>query len=182
MTQMGPDDEPALVERLRRGEAAAFDVLYDRYRARVFSFLLRLSRNRTLAEDLLDEVWLRLVEHRHRLRAGTNLASWLFTVARNLYWSARRTAVARENVEDWMWPEPQRWPSPYDLAAVSELERRLERGLAELPAHHREVLLLVGVEGLTPGEAAVVCGISPEAFRQRLSRARAALAERIVTL
>jgi RNA polymerase sigma-70 factor (ECF subfamily) len=51
--------------------------------------------------------------------------------------------------------------------------------LATLQPGHREVLLLVGYEGLTPTEAAAVCGITPEALRQRLARARAALAERL---
>jgi RNA polymerase sigma-70 factor (ECF subfamily) len=76
------------------------------------------------------------------------------------------------------------WPasspsSPFEQTAGSELERRIEAALTTLPPACREVLLLVGVEGLRPAEAAVVCGISPEALRQRLSRARALLAQRL---
>jgi RNA polymerase sigma factor (sigma-70 family) len=68
---------------------------------------------------------------------------------------------------------PSRLPeSPYDSAALSELEDRLEAAIASLPPMYREVLLLVGVEQFRPAEAARVCGISPEALRQRLSRAR----------
>jgi RNA polymerase sigma-70 factor (ECF subfamily) len=177
---MDPADDAALLARLKAGDEAAFDVLYDRYRARIFT-LLRLGRNRTLAEDLLDEVWLRLISNLRRLREDTNLAAWLFTVARNLYWTARRRTAADHLAESWLWPEPQQWPSPFDLASAGELARGIERGLAELPTQYREVLLLVGVEGLTPAEAADVCGISREALRQRLSRARAALWERLVT-
>ena len=75
-----------------------------------------------------------------------------------------------------LWPSPAPWPSPFDVAATSELERRVERALSTLSPQYREVLLLVGHEGLTPAEAAVICGISPEACRQRLLRARTALA------
>ena len=78
-----------------------------------------------------------------------------------------------------MWPSPSPWPSPFDLAAADELTRRVERALATLAPQYREVLLLVGHEGLTPSDAAVICGISPDALRQRLSRARAALAEKL---
>jgi RNA polymerase sigma factor (sigma-70 family) len=78
-----------------------------------------------------------------------------------------------------LWPSPAPWPSPFDLAAAGELERRLELALSSLSPQYRETLLLVGHEGLTPGEAAEVCGISSEALRQRLSRARAALAEKL---
>jgi RNA polymerase sigma factor (sigma-70 family) len=78
-----------------------------------------------------------------------------------------------------LWPSASPWPSPFDLAAAGELERRVERALSTLSPQYREVLLLVGHEGLTPTDAALVCGISPEALRQRLSRARAALAEKL---
>jgi RNA polymerase sigma-70 factor (ECF subfamily) len=78
-----------------------------------------------------------------------------------------------------LWPSPAPWPSPFELAAAGELERRVERALSSLSPQYREVLLLVGHEGLTATDAAAVCGISPEALRQRLSRARAALAERL---
>ena len=78
-----------------------------------------------------------------------------------------------------LWPSSAPWPSPFDLTAAGELERRVERALSTLPPQYREVVLLVGHEGMTPTDAAVVCGISPEALRQRLSRARAALAEKL---
>src|SRR6185295_550095 len=136
-------------------------------------FLLRMSRNRTLAEDLLDETWLRLVRHAARLLPDTRLGPWLFTVARNLYWSQRRDALVEESsVAELLtlWPSSAPWPSPFDLTVASELERRVERALSTLSPQYREVVLLVGHEGLTPTEAAVMCGISPEALRQRLSR------------
>jgi len=182
MTPMDPDDERPLVAGLRAGDAAAFDEVYDAYRPRVFAFLLRMSRSRTVAEDLLDETWLRLVQHAHGLRPDTRLGPWLFTVARNLYWSHRRSSLVEEASVPallGLWPFPAPWPSPFDLAAAGELQRRVERALAALSPQHREVLLLVGHEGLTPTDAAAVCGITADALRQRLSRARAALAEQL---
>jgi RNA polymerase sigma-70 factor (ECF subfamily) len=179
MTKMDAEDKAGLVAGVRRGDTAAFDRVYEIYRPRLFAFLLRLSRSRTAAEDLLDETWLRLVAHAGSLRPDTNLAAWLFTVARNLYWTHRRSSVLEESKATellTLWPAPENWPSPFDLASAGELGRRIERVLATLPPQHREVLLLVAYEGLTPSEAAVVCGITPEALRQRLARARAALA------
>ena len=180
MAVMERDTELSLVAGLRRGEPGAFDAVYEAYRARVFGFLVRLSRSRTVAEDLLDETWLRLVRSAPRLHADTRLLPWLFTVARNLYWTYRRTSALEETQDPHtlaLWPCRDGWPSPFDVAAGHELQRRLERALARLSPRHREVLLLVGVEGLTPGEAAVVCGLTPEALRQLLARARAALAQ-----
>jgi RNA polymerase sigma-70 factor (ECF subfamily) len=77
-----------------------------------------------------------------------------------------------------LWPTGHR-TSPFEETAANELERRLEVALASLPVTYREALLLVGVEGLRPAEAARVCGISGDALRQRLSRARALLEQRL---
>ena len=178
MHSMGVDDEADLVPRLRTGDVEAFDAIYDEYRPRIFGFLLRLSRRRTVAEDLLDETFLRLVRHAPALRADTNLGAWLFTVARNLYWSYRRASALEDDVDPVtlsVWPIAAGDPSPFDLAAGSELESRLDQALAGLPPQQREVLLLVIREDMRPGEAADVCGITAEALRQRLARARAAL-------
>ena len=170
--------ELALVGRLRDGEPAAFDAVYEAHRARLYSFLARLARSREVAEDLAEEVWLRLVETAPRLRPDTRLGPWLFTVARNLYYSYCRSRAISESAADALislWPGGSPRPSPFEETAARELEGRVERAMVRLPANHREALLLVGVEGMTPAEAAGVCGLTPEAFRQRLSRARAAL-------
>jgi RNA polymerase sigma-70 factor (ECF subfamily) len=175
---MDRETELSLVGRLRDGDAAAFDAVYEEYRARLFSFLARLSRSRDVAEDLLDDAWLRLATSASRLRPDTRLGPWLFTVARNLFISYCRSRQLEEYDAAGLiglWPTGSPRPSPFEETAARELERRVEHALARLPAAHREALLLVGVEGLSPGEAAGVCALSPEAFRQRLSRARAAL-------
>jgi len=173
--------ELVLVNRLRRADAGAFDEVHEAYHPRLFNFLARLSRRRDLAEDLLEETWVRVIEHAGRLRPDTELAPWLFTVARNLYLSYCRTRVLDDGLTARMglWPVPVAEPSPYETAAANELERRVETALASLPRTYREVLLLVWVEGLTPAEAALVCGIRPDALRQRLSRARSLLADRL---
>jgi RNA polymerase sigma-70 factor, ECF subfamily len=181
---MAPVDrrsELALLSRLRDGDEAAFDEVHAALNARLYGFLARLSRSRDVAEDLLEETWLRLVRHGNRLDPDTRLAPWLFTVARNLYVSYCRSRSLEESTAGLgLWPVSPAPPSPFEAAAGSELARRLEAALALLPAASREVLLLVGVEGLTPSEAAEICGVPPETMRQRLSRARALLTKRLV--
>jgi RNA polymerase sigma-70 factor (ECF subfamily) len=178
---MERDLEIAFVAQLRAGDLAAFDAIYDTYNPRLFGFLLRMTRNRAVAEDLLEETWLRLVSGREGLAADTQLGPWLFTVARNLFLSfcrsgSREQAYTRDVIS--LSPsESSR--SPYDSALTSEFEERLEAALAEVPPMYREVLLLVGVDGLRPMDAAAVCGITPEALRQRLSRGRTLLSQRL---
>jgi len=173
------ETERALVARLRAGDASAFDAIYDAYRARLFAYLLRMARHREVAEDLLEETWLRLITHPPPADAELKLTPWLFTVARNLFlsWSRWRLLDAErvgELARMTLRAPPQ--PGPLDEVARGEREQALEQALARLPARAREALLLVGVEGLTPGEAAAVCGIAPEAMRARLMRARRLLA------
>jgi len=175
---MDRDTEIALVARLRAGDPDAFEAVHEAFHARLFNFLARLCRRREVAEDLLEETWLRLVTHSGRLAPDTRLGPWLYTVARNLFYSYCRSREIDEGMAAGLiglWPGGTPLASPFEEAAARELERRVERALATLPAAYREVLLLVGAEGLSPSEAAGVCGVSPEALRQRLSRARAML-------
>lgn len=172
------DADQALVLRLRNGDTDAFDEAYDRYRPRVFGFLLRLTQQRALAEDLLQETFLRLATKAPTLAEDTRIQAWLFTVARNLFISHRRWvlldldrlgALGRAPA-----PPP---PTPYERSAARETTERLERAIARLPVKYREVILLVAVEGLSPTAAADIVSVKPEALRQRLRRAREMLGD-----
>ena len=171
-------DDVDLVERLKARDAAAFDVIYGRFNTRLFTFLVRLSRDRDRAQDLLEETWLRLVTHAGRLRPHTSLGPWLFTVARNLYLDECRARVLEQSDEAIL-AHASPAPSPFEETAANESHRQLEAALASLPLLYREVLLLVAIDGLSTAETAAVCGISSDAVRQRLSRGRAMLAERM---
>jgi RNA polymerase sigma-70 factor (ECF subfamily) len=182
MTMVDRESELALVARLRRRDGAAFDVVHDAFNARLFNFLARLSGSRAVAEDLLEETWLRFVARAPRLRPDTRLAPWLFTVARNLHVSYRRSRALEDSHAAGLlglWPSGSPVPSPFDWAAANEIEQRLETALRALPVSCREALLLVAIEGQSPSEAAAICGVSADAMRQRLSRGRALLARKL---
>ena len=177
---MDRDTELDLVRRIRAGDESAFDVVYAAFNGRLLGFLIRLVRRRDIAEELLEETWLRFVRHADRLQPDTQLGAWLFTVARNLQVSLYRTqsCVAESAAGMSLWPDVPA-ETPFEAMARTEFERRVESGMAALPVTLREALLLVGVEGLQPAEAAAVCGITPEAMRQRVRRARVLLAQRL---
>jgi RNA polymerase sigma-70 factor (ECF subfamily) len=179
---MDRDSELELVARIRAGDEAAFDAIDAAFNGRLFNFLARLARRRDVAEDLLDETWLRFVDRAHKLKPDTRLGPFLFTVARNLFVSycrSRQLEEAQSADAIGLWPLGTTRPSPVDATVANQTSRRLEEAIAALPAAHREALLLVVVEGLKPAEAAVVCGITSEALRQRLSRARASVARHL---
>jgi RNA polymerase sigma-70 factor (ECF subfamily) len=173
-----------IVAGLRRADPGAFDRAYERYHPRVFAFLLRLSGRREVADDLVQETWIKLARHATTLREDTQLAAYLFTIARNAYRSFRR----------WAWLDATRVDAyseetPMIDAATPETEvegrRRhavLERAMAALSAADREVLLLVGVEGMAQDQAAIVLGIEHAAMRKRVTRARDRLAAKMEEL
>jgi RNA polymerase sigma-70 factor (ECF subfamily) len=163
-----------LLRRLHAGDAAAFDAAYERYAPRLYRFLLRLCKNREAAEDVLQETWLRLATRANELAADTDLAAWLFTVARNAWVSRARHdgRLVELGADDRSAGDP----NPEASSVLASSVRALERALAALSESDREILLLVGVEELTHSAAAAVLGVGDVAFRQRLHRARSRLA------
>jgi len=172
------EDERAWNDGLRRGEPAAFDSVFAAYRRRLYGYLVRMTRRRDVAEDLLQDTFLRLAQHARRLAPDTRLGAWLFTVAhrRVISWS-RAQAVRAQLAGDIPAREADTGDrSPLSALVDSQAQVALERAFAELAPPYREVALLVGVEGLQPAEVAEILGLKPDAIRQRLARARAQLA------
>jgi RNA polymerase sigma factor (sigma-70 family) len=137
---MDREQELQLVNGLRGGEPAAFDAVFDAFNRRLYNFLARLTNRRDIAEDLLEETWLRLVVHAPRLRPDTRLAQWLFTVARHLHVSHCRSRLL-ENTHGvgllGLWPSGRSEPSPLVAAEANETERRVMQALALLPPRRR---------------------------------------------
>jgi RNA polymerase sigma-70 factor (ECF subfamily) len=168
------DCERAWVAGLRRADPSAFDAVYETYRARLYGYLARMTGRRELAEDLVQEVFLRLARRGHALAADTRLAAWLYTVAHHLVVSHARAAkvgvaLAEELARA---PEP-RGAGPFEALAAGRAQQAIERALASMPDGDRAAIWLVAIERLTPAEASQVLAVRPDALRQRLARARA---------
>jgi RNA polymerase sigma-70 factor (ECF subfamily) len=125
-----------LVAGLRGRDPRAFDDAYARWRPRLHAFLARQCGDRSLAEDLLQETFVRLAERAANLRADTDLGAWLFTVARNLAASHGRWRRFTDVVLGALRLTPSTAPpgGPFEALAATESARRLEASLASLPA------------------------------------------------
>ena len=163
----GESDE-RLMQRVQRGEARALERLFDRYRGPLFGFLVRRSGDVEMAEDLLQESWLRVVRSRERFDPSRRFSTWLFQIANNLCRDhARRRAVrerGRERVETEAAPAQ---PSQAPLDLRIEMKQRLER----LPDPLREVLVLRYYHGLGERQIAEVVGAPAGTVKSRLHRA-----------
>jgi RNA polymerase sigma factor (sigma-70 family) len=179
MTSSAQQDETA-VAAVRRGDAERYRELVERHERRVFAVAWSRLGDAALAEDAAQEAFIRGYRRLWLLGDGAKFAAWITTIARhaaiNLGLRHRRELNKRER-----WALEQ--PAAASPAAGETTElctpETLRRTLAELPAAHRECLVLFYLEGKSGAEAATTLGISEAALRVRLHRARAALRERL---
>lgn len=168
-----------LVGRASGGDAAAFAALYDLFAPRVRRFLRHQVGDADHAEDLVQQVFLKMIEALPRYRStGAPFGAWVFRIARNLVIDARRTAhpaAPIELAEDHAAPDGD----PV-LAAVRADERtRLLAAMDGLPADQRDVLSWRFLAELSPAETAVLMDRSEEAVRSLQHRALIALRGRL---
>jgi RNA polymerase sigma-70 factor (ECF subfamily) len=166
------DDE--LMERIQRGDVAAFRQLYDRYKVQMFLYCFRMLNDRDSAKDILQEIFIRIHTRREQYRAGTNFPGWIHTIARNLCLNARRDAREHQRFDESM---------PYattDAAAGDvALRQRLAEEIAKLPTLYREALVLREYEDLSYQEIADTLGATMATVKFRIFKAREMLRQRL---
>lgn len=179
-------DDETLLRAMAKGEAAAFDALFARHSATVFSFLSRLVAGRCDAEDLLQETFLRVLTHAGDFRSGMALKPWLFTIARNAALNALQKSKLRADLEvqtdlsDWRPPETHRAsPDPSSRMELQEQKTRLLAALETLPPLHREIVVLIIFNGFSYEEAAAITGDPESTLRSRVFHALRKLRERL---
>jgi len=167
--------EGDLLVRVARGDRAAFQALFARHERYVFWLVRRLAGPTAETEDLSQEVWLRVYSRARQFSGGEAFRGWLRTIVIRCCLDLRRRRQARGGgrIETPAGEPPASRPAP----ALLRLD--LERGLAALPEESRQVVVLHDVEGMGHAEIARALGITEEASRSRLSRARRALRERL---
>ena len=180
--------EQPLIARAREGDRPALEELLGRHQGQLWRFGLKLCRNEEDARDLLQDTMLTAARSLPGFRGDSSLSTWLFTIARSFCVKQRRRGLhdpARlESVEGDAAREVMMKPAPgadpEQATASAELGAHLDKAIAALSMPYREVLLLRDVEGLTASEAASVLGLSVDAVKSRLHRARAAMRDHLV--
>lgn len=171
-----PVDTNTLVERARGGDRAALEALLSSVAPAVHRFGLRMCKNAHDADDVVQDTLMGIVKHLGEFEGRSSLTSWVFTLTRTACARKRRGLKNRPPVSDErMADEPDRAPSPEAGAASHELAGALSKALDDLPDEYREVILLRDVEGLSAPEAAESLGVTVDALKSRLHRAREAL-------
>jgi RNA polymerase sigma-70 factor (ECF subfamily) len=179
-----------LLAAARQGDAAALEALLVRYQPHLYRFGLRMCGNEDDAGDVAQESLISMARALRDFRGDSSVSSWLYTIARRFCIKKRRRgkfAPAREESLDapgidaaQRLADPA--PSPEQTATNRELERALTRAIDGLEPAQREVLVLRDVEGLSAPEVAKVLGISVDAVKSRLHRARVAVRQALAPI
>ncbi|MEW6688222.1 MAG: RNA polymerase sigma factor [Pseudomonadota bacterium] len=176
---MGDGDEQRMLA-YREGDAAAFEALYRRHRGPLFRFVLRSVRERALAEELFQEIWMRVIEARERYEAQAKFTTWLYTIAHNRlvdHWRKKGLQLASLDQEDPMDPPAAPSVQPEKILEGKQSLARFVRALEALPLAQREAFLLHQEAGMSVPEIARATGANEEAAKSRLRYALSKLKE-----
>ena len=176
-------DDGHVVGRHLEGDPQAFGTLVDRYQTRLLNFINRTIGDRERAEDLVQEVFIRVFRHIHRFDQTRKFSTWIYTIASNLAKNelrnrSRNPLVLFQTIKR-NWDADHRplqfedtTARPDDLYRKRFLKELVEKAVEELPEHHRIVFVLRELEGKTYEEIAEITGCNLGTVKSRLNRAR----------
>jgi RNA polymerase sigma-70 factor (ECF subfamily) len=180
-------DDAGVVEAFLSGEERAFTELVARYQTRLLNFIYRTIGDRERAEDLVQEVFIRVYRHLHRFDRSKKFSTWAYTIASNLAKNelrnrSRNPLVLFTSMKN-AWEDEDRplqfedpASRPDDMYRKRHLRALVEDTVAKLPEHHRQVFVLRELEGKSYEEIAEITDCNLGTVKSRLNRARTAFA------
>jgi len=180
-------EDSAVVNAFLGGEERAFEELVERYQTRLLNFIYRTTGDRERAEDLVQEVFIRVYRHLHRFDRSKKFSTWIYTIASNLAKNELRNRsrnplvlfqTIKRNWQDEDRPLQFEDPAsrPDDLFRKRHLRELVENSVQKLPLHHRQVFVLRELEGKSYEEIAEITSCNLGTVKSRLNRARNAFA------
>jgi len=164
--------DAVLVERLHENEVAAFDTLYWKYHEVVYRNILKLVKETVVAEDILQEVFIKLWEKRQEIKASQSVAGWLFVISFNLSVNYSRKKLREQTFHQKLLSLDPGEETGVDRKALQEVQYHLlEQAIAELSPQRRRIVTLCKLEGKTYEEVANELNISRNTVKEHLSAA-----------
>jgi RNA polymerase sigma-70 factor (ECF subfamily) len=176
------DDAKLISQGLIRRDPEMLDRLIEQYQNRLYRYLLFLTSNPALAEDLFQETWIRVLERGHQFNAKCKFESWLFAIARNLVIDVSRRKkmasleeLANSETEQVYDPPDEQAISALQLLVARENEQAVQVSLQKIAPYYREVLLLRFHEELNLEEIAEILATPISTVKSRLYRGLSAM-------
>lgn len=183
-------NDQELLAAARAGDGHALEKLLERHQAQAYRFAMKMCRDPEDARDVLQDTLLAMARSVRDFRGSSSIATWLYTIARSFCIKKRRRSkfapIEEHSLDSEMIRQANQLAdpamSPDEALAGKQVERALEQAVASLEPKYREVLVLRDVEGLTAPEVAEVLGISVQAVKSRLHRARLSVRAHVAPL
>jgi RNA polymerase sigma-70 factor (ECF subfamily) len=183
-----PDHE--LIRAASHGDKAAFTEIVKRYEGTVYRFAYKVCRDKHKADETLQDTFINVYRNIGSFDGRSKLSTWLYRIVANNCLMNRRRRKLDEVLESYDEPpinddgslshHVARWnETPADVLMKSELQQVLDKAIQKLPKDYRLVFVLRDVEGNSTEETAKIVGISLEATKSRLRRARAFLRDQL---
>ncbi|MCX6337889.1 MAG: RNA polymerase sigma-70 factor [Bacteroidetes bacterium] len=173
-------DEENLLKKLSHGDERAFEAIYKYYSPRIFANLLKLTKSETLAQEILQIVFIKLWDAREKIRLNTSFSAFLFKIAENKMYDFLRQSIRDQKRRDYL------------LIAASEKYTHIEEGLLSkenmniilaaiesLPPQRKQVFKLCKIEGLSYEEVSVRLGISTSTISDHIVKATRSLRDQM---
>ena len=135
-------DDEQVMARVQDGQVEMLAILFERHHVRLFNFFLRLSGDRPLSEDMVQEVFTRILKYRRSFRGDSKFSTWMYQIGRNAYIDHLRARRPEISIDEAWEQEPSPQPLPAEKAESEQEADLLARALERLPLRKREVLLL----------------------------------------
>ncbi len=168
-------NEEELLARLRVGDDTAFDRLYHRYSNRIYGRLLKLTKSVEVSEELLQDVFMKVWEHRARINPALPFKAYLFRIAEHLISDYYRSAAKDRRVYDHLLLVGTAHEQPFDEEREYQLYQkrldRLQEAVGQLPRKCREVYTLCKIEGKSYREVASQLDMSPATISNHMTKA-----------
>ncbi len=178
---IAPRLEEAVLKRVRDRESAAMEIFFEHFYDRVYGYVASLLRDRTLAEDIAHEAFLRLHKSLEKIDPERDPAPWVFTVVSNIvrdHWRSKAHRVSKDSAELGEVEEiASAGEDQLEGLARVESAKAVRRALGELDSDDREIILLRTYQEMDTPQLSEILGIKPDAVRQRHSRAVKRLGE-----
>jgi RNA polymerase sigma-70 factor (ECF subfamily) len=189
VTKAEPTDD-RLLTAARAGDRQALETLLERHQAQVYRFGVKMCRDPEDAKDVLQDTLLAMARGVRDFRGASSISTWLYTIARSFCIKKRRRSKfapeQERSLDTDLTAEAKQLAAPGEnpdeALAARQVETALAEAIAALEPMYREVLLLRDAEGLTAPEVAEILGVTPQAVKSRLHRARLSVRERVAPL
>jgi len=173
---LDPTIEQELIAELQRGSDRALAAVYQEFNQRVFAYCMKILADRQLAEDVVQETFLKVREHARSIQRIESFKSWVFRIARNEALMQLRQRRSNGQIEDEsVWSEE----TPHQQFVALERSEIVNRLLNSLKHEYREVLVLLVYENMSYAEIASVTGATESSVKSRVFRARKEMIEKL---